>query len=374
MMMIYKQLFLSLSVLLLQINACDSENSTTTISIKAIPGLQYDVVRFQVKPEETVKLTFTNTDEMGHNMLITQPGTRLDVVNAALALAEKGPEMDYIPESSKVLWAIPVIYPGEEKTITFTAPKTPGAYPYVCTFPGHGFIMYGVMYVTEDETLPPLEKDENIPPARRQDSLSANGENMHGEHQASALLHPYTPEPPYLYRVFIEGSSLASVAVNLPHQVSYCWDAENCYLRFAWEGEFLDNTELWHGHKNAYAKVLGDIFYRDQTDFPLRIGSAESIPETEYKGYRLVERYPEFHYTLNGTNVYELIHPKSDGSGLLRTFRMPEAKETVWFVFHAEDGADYASSTGKWEDAQLKLSPQQAREFTITMTKTGKIQ
>lgn len=353
-----------------------TEDPVTTISLQAIPGLQYDVVRFSVKPGEKIKLIFTNNDDMGHNLLITTPGSRLEIVNAALQLAEKGPIMDYIPASPQVLWNIPVTYPGERKSVQFIAPKAPGAYPYVCTYPGHGFVMYGVMYVSTDGKMPDITEDLNIPPSRRQETSSEKSDpKSHTLHQEEKLLspHPYEPVPPYLYRVFIEGSGLASIAVNLPHNLSYCWDAGACQLRFAWEGGFLDNRDLWHGHKNAYAKILGEIFYRDKTIFPLRIGDPQKIPAVEYKGYRLIKRYPEFHYQLSGKDVYELIHPKPDGSGLIRTFRISEVEAPVWFIYDREDGVSYESSAGEWEGRVLKLTSTEAKEFTITMTKkTGK--
>src|SRR5690606_25804045 len=143
-----------------------------TINIEAVTGLQYDLVRFAVKPGEKVKLVFTNQDDMGHNFLITQPGARNEVVNAALQLAEKGPEMDYIPDLPQVLWSIPVIYLGESKSREFTAPNRPGACPYVCTYPGYGFVMYGVMYVSSDESMPDIRNDENIPPTRREEAAA----------------------------------------------------------------------------------------------------------------------------------------------------------------------------------------------------------
>jgi putative heme-binding domain-containing protein len=34
--------------------------------------------------------------------------------------------------------------------LSFTAPKEPGVYPYVCTYPGHWRRMYGALYVVED--------------------------------------------------------------------------------------------------------------------------------------------------------------------------------------------------------------------------------
>src|SRR5690606_5009013 len=106
--------------------------------LEAVTGLQYDLVRFAVKPGEKVELVFTNNDDMGHNLLIAKPGSRIEVVNTALQLAEKGPGMDYIPDIPQVLWSIPVLYAGESQSIQFVAPKEQGAYPYVCTYPGHG--------------------------------------------------------------------------------------------------------------------------------------------------------------------------------------------------------------------------------------------
>ena len=126
----------------------EADNVTVSVSLKAIVGLQYDVARFKVKPGSRVKLTLTNVSDMSHNLLITKPGMRLNVVNSALKLAEKGPQMDYIPDIEAVLWSIPVVSPGQTKSVTFTAPMQPGVYPYVCTYPGHGFLMYGAMYVT----------------------------------------------------------------------------------------------------------------------------------------------------------------------------------------------------------------------------------
>ena len=84
-------------------------DSVRLVAIEAISGMQYSVVRFQVKPGERITLRLSNQDDMAHNLVITKPGAREAVVNAALALGAKGPEQDYIPESEDVLWKIPVI-------------------------------------------------------------------------------------------------------------------------------------------------------------------------------------------------------------------------------------------------------------------------
>ena len=368
-MRIQKKLFLLLfTFLITKVNALQVDDSVTTISINAIAGLQFDVVQCKVKPGAKVKLVFTNADDMNHNLIITKPGARLEVVNEAQQLEERGPAMNYIPKSSGVLWSIPVLSPNQTQSVTFIAPTEIGAYPYVCTVPGHGFVMYGVMYITKDDNLPDIRSDNNIPPIRRQDTGSEHKNAGHHPAEPNAL-HPYEPVPPYLYRVFMVDASPAAIAVSLPQDLSYCWDAGICGLRYAWAGGFVDNTDLWKGHNEAVAKIVGTIFYRDKTDYPLRIGKSEDIPVAEFKGYRLINRYPEFHYTLNGTDVYELILPKEDGKGLIRIFKIPHADNTVWFTSNAEDGATrYEASAGKWEKGKLKITPKQAREFTVTMT------
>ena len=128
-------------------------------------------------------------------------------------------------------------------------------------------------------------------------------------------------------------------------------------------------SDLWKGHFDASAKILGDIFFRDNTDFPFRLGENATIPSIQYKGYRLIEKYPEFHYTLDGIDVYELIRPKADGAGLIRDFRIPHADRKFWFFTNRQDDAiEYEFSPGHFRDKKLELSAAEAKKFTITMT------
>ena len=350
--------------------AGQTKDSIRTVTINAIGGLQFDLIRFKVKPGERVKIVLTNNDDMTHNLVFTSPGAREEVANAALQLGDKGIEMNYIPKSSNVLWSIKLLLPGESRSISFIAPKNEGVYPYVCTYPGHGSVMFGAMYVTKKE-LPELKDDSNVPERNRKEDVTKHG-SKHTKTSApvSKRNHPYTQVPPYLYRIFMPDASPAAIAVRLPQSLSYCWDAGTCRLRYAWEGEFLDNTAIWKGHKDAYAKILGTVFFHDKTAFPLQINTPGSIPVVKFKGYRLIDRYPEFHYLIDGIDVYELIRSKSDGSGLIRTFRIPQSDKQIWFVVNSGDGVTYRSDAGKWVNGKLKLTADQARTFTITMTKS----
>ena len=320
------------------------------IQIKALTGLKYDVTTFNVKPGADVTITLNNVSDMAHNLLITKPGERENVVKAALQLGGKGPEMNFTPHTDEVLWSIPIISPGQTASIKFKAPGEEGIYPYVCTYPGHGFVMFGEMHVTTAAASPSA--------AAKTDTSTAK-----------VGPHPYELIPPYLYHAFIDGASPAAIAVHLPKKLSYCWDMTTCSMRFAWSGGFLDMSDLWKGHFDASAKVLGEIFYRSNEAFPIRIGDASKMPTVKYKGYRLINRYPEFHYTVDGADVYELIKPKEDGFGLIREFRIPNTNRNVWLINNAQNNSiSYAHSAGKQENNTLKLSSDEAKQFSITIT------
>ena len=336
------------------------EQTEREIRVKAIAGLKFDLSRIKVKPGERIKLTLTNADEMDHNLVITKPGARQEVVDASHKLGENGPKQNYVPVLDKVLWSIRVVTPGESASITFQAPTKENVYPYVCTFPGHGLVMYGAMYVTTKD-LPPLEEDPNVPAA------NALGSDTGHDHAAEDL-HPYKTTPPYLYRIFMPDAGPAAIAVSLPNQVSYCWDAGSCRLRYAWQGGFLDPKNYFDKKAEKYAKIVGTIFYRDKTAYPLKFAPLKD-PVVDFKGYKLIDRYPEFQYTIDGVYVYELIKPKEDGTGLIRSFKVAEAMEPLYFVFDDNDGVEYTTSKGKINGNQIVLTADESRHFVITMTK-----
>ena len=340
--------------------AQEAEEIERPIGIKAIAGLKFDVTRIRVKPGERIRLTLTNADEMDHNLVITKPGARQEVVEASHKLGANGPKLNYVPVSDKVLWSVSIVTPGQSAYIIFQAPTKEDVYPYVCTFPGHGLVMYGAMYVTTKD-LPPLEEDPHVPAA------SAPGFGME-HHQAGSDLHPYKTAPPYLYRIFMPDAGPAAIAVSLPHKLSYCWDAGSCRLRYAWQGEFVDPNDYFDKKAEKYAKIMGTIFYRDKTPYPLKF-SPDRNPVVDFKGYKLVDRYPEFHYTVDGKDVYELIKPKEDGSGLIRSFKVPEATQPLYFVFDRSDGVDYATSKGRIDGNQVILTADDAHAFVIIMTR-----
>jgi putative heme-binding domain-containing protein len=123
----------------------------TTIRIATVrEKMAYDVTELTVKPGKKVKLTFANPDFMPHNILLVNPGKADEVGVEAVALGAGGFAVNYVPENDNILWSSKLVDHGKEEVIEFTAPTTEGAYPYICSFPGHHLLMRGTLYVTED--------------------------------------------------------------------------------------------------------------------------------------------------------------------------------------------------------------------------------
>ncbi|GAA4413516.1 hypothetical protein GCM10023187_41880 [Nibrella viscosa] len=332
----------------------------TTVVIRAVTGLKYDPPRLVIRPGRQLRLILKNDDDMAHNLVLTKPNSRLRVVEFALALGNKGAQQHYVPTMDEVLAHTRIVEPGHADTLTIRL--TEGDYPFVCTYPGHGYVMYGMLYVTRDsKRLPPPDRDPNLPNA---------SPNAHAGH-AVAPSHPYDLKLPAVYRTFMPDSGPAAIAVGLPAlnggpQQSYCWDAGSCRLRYAWSGGFVDNNEQWEGKGQLLTKVVGEIFYREKTGFPWRIGNIETAPEPRFQGYRLVNRYPEFRYTIGELEVRELIRPLAGGRGLIRQFTVSPSRQALIFLVGSQDGIRYKASAGKLAGNKLTLPPG-TRQFTVTM-------
>lgn len=133
--------------------AAPSAAGVAEVTIKPDLGnpLMYDTKTFAVKTGQTVKLTFNNTHPavpQPHNWVLGKVGSKDKLLAAAMAVMTdpKGLEKGYIPESPDVLQHTKLLQPNTSETIEFVAPAV-GDYPYICTFPGHGIMMNGVMKV-----------------------------------------------------------------------------------------------------------------------------------------------------------------------------------------------------------------------------------
>lgn len=106
------------------------------ITIKAVAGLNYDKTHITVQPGEKITIKLVNTTSMPHNYV--QLSAEADASAVARAALSAGGN-EYIPKDKAdvILGHTSMIQHGQTDTVTFTAPKKPGDYPYICTFPGH---------------------------------------------------------------------------------------------------------------------------------------------------------------------------------------------------------------------------------------------
>src|SRR5690606_1021474 len=276
-----------------------------------------------------------------------------------------GPKFEFIPETGDVLWSTGVLAPGEEEVLEFEVPSAEGVYPYVCTYPGHGAVMFGAMYVTKGD-LPDIKEDVHVPQHRRSASIGAGpGAAEHAGHGDKPVWHPYEMVPPYWYRIFMPDSGPASIAVNLDDSIFYCWDAGLCRLRYIWKGDFLDISKPWSIKGDASATVLGEVIYRENR-FPLDFGSNDV--KVEYHGYSLVEGgYPQFYYSVNGVDVYELVRPLKTGYGIRRQFRIGAGIEKLYFRSDSSDDVHLESDLGTWSGKKLEIEALSPFGFEIKM-------
>jgi azurin len=128
----------------------DKQKGLATVKISCIPErMMFTVKEFKVKRGQPVKLIFDNPDVTKHNLVIVTPGAVEEVGNASnlMAADKEGEAKHFIPNSKKIIHHSKLLKEHEKETLRFKAPKKPGIYPYLCTYPGHWVIMQGVMIV-----------------------------------------------------------------------------------------------------------------------------------------------------------------------------------------------------------------------------------
>jgi len=111
------------------------------VAITATDAMKYSVTSIEAKPGEkiTVKLTGQGAIPkvaMAHNFVLLAPKTDPAAFAQAAVMARA---TDFVPadKAAQVLASTKLAGAGETVEVTFAAPKAPGVYTYICTFPGH---------------------------------------------------------------------------------------------------------------------------------------------------------------------------------------------------------------------------------------------
>ncbi len=112
-----------------------------TIDIEGMDTLRFSVTQVDAKPGEKLTVKLTNKTSlppvaMSHNFVLLKKGADPSAIaNAGVEAKDNG----YIPTAmmDKIIAHTGLVAGGETKSVTFNAPKDPGDYTYICTFPGH---------------------------------------------------------------------------------------------------------------------------------------------------------------------------------------------------------------------------------------------
>lgn len=123
------------------------------IELTGSDQMQYSTKTLEVTAGDTVVLTLKHIGKlpkaaMGHNFVLLKADSKIADFSMK---AMKAVATEYIPDDEDSKKAIiahtKLVGGGESDTITFTAPAEAGAYPYLCSFPGHFALMQGVLTV-----------------------------------------------------------------------------------------------------------------------------------------------------------------------------------------------------------------------------------
>ncbi|MEO8482235.1 MAG: plastocyanin/azurin family copper-binding protein, partial [Acidobacteriota bacterium] len=124
--------------------------STLAVTLSVVTGeMKFSQTSIAVRAGQHVELTFSNTDDLQHNLVIFKRGSiatyekeLFGSMNDANAQAR-----GFVPDSPNVLVASRLLNARESTVLAFDAPSEPGEYPFVCSFPGHWLMMRGVLRV-----------------------------------------------------------------------------------------------------------------------------------------------------------------------------------------------------------------------------------
>jgi hypothetical protein len=235
-------------------------------------------------------------------------------------------------------------------------------------------ILSGTSMPNYFSSTPPEQADETIASlwatlVKGADQAAPEGFEQNVENDPEAK--PIPTDSPIVVRWDMPEATPAAIAVGLPGGVSFCFDAGEARLRYAWHGGFVDLSGTLLSKRDPETKLsytaalVGEVFFRSDS-FPIRIGRLEEIPQRRFRGYRLVDGFPEFHYTVDGINVYEKIVKAEGLIGIVREFRFDAVDRPVWLLAEPGDAADIRSSVSGAGSSPIVVP--RGRDVTVRLT------
>jgi hypothetical protein len=101
----------------------------------------------------------------------------------------------------------------------------------------------------------------------------------------------------------------------------------------------------------------------EATDFPITLKGTREVPT--YLGYRLVNGFPKFRYSLGKYVITELIRPNANKSGIQRTFTISPTVETTLHVTPTSQAIISSDRGNLSPDGTLVLTAGESNEFSV---------
>jgi len=159
---------------------------------------------------------------------------------------------------------------------------------------------------------------------------------------------------PEVRRIFLPNVGPAAIAVALPGDLNYGFDAGDCRLRAVWRGDFIDGWAYYKGAGKATATPLGKVLWSLPADESLQ-------KRVQFRGYVVdAAGLPTFEYERDGARFRETI--VGEGRDLLRRFEI-EATGPVTFTLDPRT----TPSAGALVGTTLTLTPAEAKAFTLRL-------
>src|SRR5690606_18398820 len=145
---------------------------------------------------------------------------------------------------------------------------------------------------------------------------------------------------PIVQRTFMPESHPGSFAITFPSGPGVCFDPVRGGINYIWAGDFVDLRPRWLTKQGEPPRIFGQIFYRETAWQPLRLGAPTDEPEFRFRGYVLGAGGPEFHYQIDGREVFETLEANADGTGLTRRFRVGAGRGPLWIRIEPHTDAE----------------------------------
>ena len=85
----------------------------------------------------------------------------------------------------------------------------------------------------------------------------------------------------------------------------------------------------------------------------------------------MIDGRPQFHYQVDGIDVYERVVASAGNRGIVRQFTIARVDGPAWFLVGHPDGVEVSSTLGQPIDGKLEIPRGNDVRFDVTIVKRG---